>query len=346
MILGLAACAPQSDLPSRYAGPPAAQIDSCWWRTFGDTTLNRLIDVALTRHRNLVATAARVEEARAHLDIVRAYYLPQIGAPANDTDTIQPSLSRELTRCGVQHDTRRAVRAQLAASPRSGQGMRHALAAQVAIAYFELREYEQALEIARSTCRLRKQSAAMIDSLHRLGLSSGVDLAQARSLVHEAEADIPRCKQAAEAVRRSLGMLLGTTLPQPSAAGSGYRLERLARPVEVPECRPTVVGELHRPEPAEHRYEPSTGRPIPEVETLLDTLETDRRQIEHYEHLVAANRVINSLMLALYKSGMADYPDVIDTERDLYASQLQLAHRVARQYIHYVEFCKALGGGF
>lgn len=49
---------------------------------------------------------------------------------------------------------------------------------------------------------------------------------------------------------------------------------------------------------------------------------------------------------ALYRSGLSDYLDVIDAERNLYQSQTQLVGLVSQQYINYVVLCKALGGGW
>ena len=38
-----------------------------WWRLFGDTTLNRLVDRALDYNRNLYVAASRIEQARLNL---------------------------------------------------------------------------------------------------------------------------------------------------------------------------------------------------------------------------------------------------------------------------------------
>ena len=40
------------------------------------------------------------------------------------------------------------------------------------------------------------------------------------------------------------------------------------------------------------------------------------------------------------------YLDVIDAERSLYQSQMELVNIAAQQYINYVNLCKALGGGW
>ena len=46
------------------------------------------------------------------------------------------------------------------------------------------------------------------------------------------------------------------------------------------------------------------------------------------------------------RSGLSDYLDVIDAQRSLYQSQMELVNIVAQQYINYVNLCKALGGGW
>ncbi len=431
---------PQTDLPVRYvndttAYPAMTELDSCWWRMFGDTTLNRLIERALTNNRDLAAAAARIEEVRANLGIVRAQYLPQLGAGiaagGSYTDAtrivqsyaVEPSLSWEVSLFGALRNTRRSARAQIAASLWAYTGVRLSLAAEVATAYFELLEYEHALSIARRSCELRRESAVLIDSMHRYGMSDGVALAQARSLVYEAEADIPRYERAVEETRLSLGLLLGEARPQPAAPGTAIRLEAIAQPVEIPvgipsdllarrpdlmENRYTLLaaaaevgvarsarfpsigltakggvasaslkgltssnpwswnaagsitapifafGKLKRSEQAAmaryeqaaRQYEQAVLSAFSEVETVLDAIETYRRQTARYSKLVAVNERIDEMTQALYRSGLADYFDVLNTQRDLYNSQMQLANLVAQQYINYVDLCKALGGGF
>ena len=260
---------PQTELPVHYANAADATvtmtIDSCWWRTFGDTTLNRLVEQALENNRDLAAAAARIEEARATFGIAQVQYLPQVGAGittgGNYTDatrivqsyTVEPTLSWEISLFGALRNTRRSARAQIASSLWAYTGVRLSLAAQVATTYFELLEYEHALSIARRTYELRRESAALIDSMHHHGMSSGVDLAQARSLVYEAEADIPRYERAVEEARWSLAVLLGETTPQPAVHDSEVELERPARLAEIPVGLPSELLD-RRPDLQENRY--------------------------------------------------------------------------------------------
>ena len=50
-----------------------------WWRLFGDTTLNRLVERALAHNRNLQVALSRIEETRHNLAMMRASFLPDIG---------------------------------------------------------------------------------------------------------------------------------------------------------------------------------------------------------------------------------------------------------------------------
>ena len=90
--LACAACTPRFyppkvDVPDGYLygeGFPrdTAALASDWWRLFGDTVLDNLVQRALENNRDVAVAAARVQQARANLKTVRAQYLPQIGAEA------------------------------------------------------------------------------------------------------------------------------------------------------------------------------------------------------------------------------------------------------------------------
>lgn len=94
------------------------------------------------------------------------------------------------------------------------------------------------------------------------------------------------------------------------------------------------------------QYEQSFDNALSEVETALMSIETYRRETARYRSLIESNRRITAMTMALYRSGMSAYLDVIDAERTLYNSQMQYSVLVAQQYINYVNLCKALGGGW
>ena len=224
-----------------------------WWTLFGDTVLNNLVARALDNNRDVAVAASRVEEARLNLKSVRAQYLPQVGlgvtaegeyTPATkivQSYAVEPSLSWEVALFGQLRNAKRAAKAQIASSEWALRGVRLALAAEVATPYFTLLEYERDLAIARQSCALRRESAALIDSMFRYGMSDGVALEQARSLVYTAEADIPQYCRAVEQTWLSMGILLGETPSRARLSGAGLRLLTDYRPADIPVGLPSEL---------------------------------------------------------------------------------------------------------
>ena len=262
---------PETAVPDRYVysegfSQDTTGIGSRWWEMFGDPTLDTLVARALERNRDLAAAAARVEQARANLGVVRAQYLPQIGfgvqaggkyAEATgivQSYAVEPTLSWELSLFGALRNAKRAARAQIASSEWALRGVRLSLAAEVATTYFTLLEYERDLAIARRSCTLRRESAALIDSMFRYGMSDGVALEQARSLVYTAEADIPQYERAVKQTRLSLDILLGETPQAADSTGAGLRLLVDRHPADIPVGLPSELLE-RRPDIMEARYD-------------------------------------------------------------------------------------------
>lgn len=445
MALLLAACTPkfyppQVTPPGRYIYGEGFSHDTTgmgerWWELFCDTTLNRLIDHALRNNRDVAAAAARVEQARANLRTVRAQYLPQAGVEATaegeytpatkivQAYAVEPTLSWELSLFGALRNANRAAKAEIASTEWALAGVRLSLAAEVATTYFTLLEYQRDLSIARQTLQLRQQSAALIDSMFRYGMSDGVALEQAKSLVYTAEADIPQYCRAVEQTWLSMGILLGETPSRAQLSGAGLGLLTDYHPADIPvglpsellERRPDIreahynllqaaaqagqarsarfpsisltakggvasnsikgltsanpwawealgsvaeplfaFGKLRNAERAAmaaytqsvKTYEQTVLTAFADVEKALVAISTYRDQTGRSSELVLANDRIATMTRALYRSGLSDYLDVIDAERSLYQSQMQLVNLVAQQYINYVSLCKALGGGW
>lgn len=275
-VLTLAACTPkfyppQIATPESYVYGAGFSSDTTgvgerWWELFGDTTLDALVEQALANNRDVAVAAARVQQARANLKTVRAQYLPQIGAEATaegeytpetkivQSYAVEPTLSWELSLFGALRNAKRAAKAEIAASEWALAGVRLSLAAEVATTYFTLLEYERDLSIARQTLRLRRESAALIDSMFRYGMSDGVALEQARSLVYTAEADIPQYERAVKQTRLSLDILLGETPQAADSTGAGLRLLVDRHPADIPVGLPSELLK-RRPDIMEARYD-------------------------------------------------------------------------------------------
>ena len=195
-----------------------------WWRMFGDTTLNRLVERAIAQNKNIEIAASRIEEARHSLIVTRSQYLPSISGAISveekyDSATrniaqsykILPQASWELPLFGSLRYATKGAKAAINYQKWQYQGVRLALEAEVATAYFTLLQYRQDLAISRRSSQLRREMVTLIDSLYNYGYASGVNLDQARSLLYTAEADIPLYEKAIAQTLLSLATLMGDT---------------------------------------------------------------------------------------------------------------------------------------
>lgn len=200
------------------------QLDTEWWRMFGDTTLNNLVARALAQNKNIEIAASRIEQARHNLIVTRSTYWPSVtgtisvegkyeSASDNITQSykILPQASWEVPLFGSLHHATQGAKAAIEYEIWQYRGVRLALEAEVATTYFTLLQYRQDLKIARRSSELRREMVTLIDSLYNYGFASGVNLEQAHSLLYTAEADIPLYERAIAQTLLSLATLTGDT---------------------------------------------------------------------------------------------------------------------------------------
>lgn len=93
------------------------------------------------------------------------------------------------------------------------------------------------------------------------------------------------------------------------------------------------------------QYENSMLTCFAEVEQALVAIDGFEREFSSTARLVEANMLIANSVGALYDSGMEDYLNVLDAERELYSSQLSLESVATSCRLSYIALYKALGGG-
>ena len=197
-------------------------LGSDWWRMFGDTTLNRLVERAIVQNKNIEIAASRIEEARHNLIVTRSAYWPSISAVISaegkyeslydniaQSYKILPQASWELPLFGSLRHATKGAKAQIEYEVWQLRGVKLALEAEVATAYFTLLQYRQDLAIAKRSSELRREMVSLVDSLYRYGFASSVHLEQAQALLYTAEADIPLYEKAIAQTILSLATLTG-----------------------------------------------------------------------------------------------------------------------------------------
>ena len=247
--------APHMTVPAAYLYGEGFNRDSLpcdfrWWERFGDSTLNRIEERALEGNYDLAVAASRVEQARRNLAVARAAWLPAVGAELSAsggrTDgvteqhyAIVPALQWEVSLFGALRAANREAKAEILASEWAFRGAVLSLTAEVATVYFTLLEYERDLTIAERTYELRSESAALVDSMARYGMASGIARDQARSLMYEAAADRAQYRRLVEQTQLNLLLLLGEEPKAFDVRGWGGRLLRDVLPESVPAGLPS-----------------------------------------------------------------------------------------------------------
>ena len=278
ILLAAASCScigrfksPQADVPQNYVydslrTTDTTGLDTHWWTLFGDTTLNRLIDVALENNHDIASAALKVEQARLSLGVTRSQFLPQFsvdvnakGEYAEQTGIVQqygilPTATWEISLFGALRHSTEAAKAELLATEWARRGVMLSLAAQVAETYFTLLWYENCLDISTKNYFLRRNYQAITDSLFRYGMSSAVDLRQAESLTQTAAVDIPQYRRAIAVTSLTLGTLLGQNPSAEHAYARNAAELYGSLPPEIPVGLPSELL-LNRPDVMQQYYD-------------------------------------------------------------------------------------------
>ncbi|HEX8153144.1 MAG TPA: efflux transporter outer membrane subunit, partial [Thermoanaerobaculia bacterium] len=137
-----------------------------------------------------------------------------------------------------------AARAQYLASEEGRRAVRLALASEVASAYFDLRELDAELDIARRTVGAFRNTLELFENRLRGGTASGLETARAEALLANAAAQIPLLEREIVATENQLNVLLGR-LPGPIARGASLHEQPI--PASVPAGLPSALL-LRRPD--------------------------------------------------------------------------------------------------
>jgi len=214
------------------AGVASGPAPNAWWRAFGDSDLDELIDAAFADNPDLHAAQARLREARAQLSRQHADALPQVSADAAALRVRQPDLGAlapsgssgggplQLYVASLQASweidlfggTRRAVEAasaQADAVDADLADMQVALAAEVAQAYIDLRDEQERLALARDTAQVQQRMLSLTEQRRTRGTAADVDVERLTSQVETTRATLVTLDgQIAEALDR-LAVLTG-----------------------------------------------------------------------------------------------------------------------------------------
>ncbi len=202
----------------------SSAVSSTWWQAFGDNGLNQWVALTAKNNNDLLAAAARLQEARANLAIAGAAAMPQLSATGaasagrslgarglTQSQSLQPGLqaSWELDLWGRIEHLRQAadLRAQASAADRDAVAL--AVAATTTQAYLGLRSLQAQLALARSTVKSREDALRLANDQVRVGYISHLQQSQAQAELEGVRQTVEQLSLALERQRLALLQLAG-----------------------------------------------------------------------------------------------------------------------------------------
>ncbi|WP_339648746.1 efflux transporter outer membrane subunit [Halopseudomonas pelagia] len=257
-----------------YAGatPTAAGTIPLDWQTFfQNPELQQVIDLALDNNRDLRQAALNVEAYRALYRIQRSELLPSIGVDGSGNrqrlpDDVSPSgdaginsqygvtlgtSAWELDLFGRVRSLSGAALERYLATEEAQRSVQIALVSDVANAWLAWNTDHALLKLTQATLDSYRESLAMVEASHAGGISSALDVRQARSLVEQARVQLALYTRRVAEDSNALQLLAGTAIPAQlllSAKPDGPLLATLPAglPADVLQQRPDIRAAEHQ----------------------------------------------------------------------------------------------------
>jgi multidrug efflux system outer membrane protein len=243
------------DVTRGQVGPAEAAsfADQAWWAIFNDDALKGLIAESLKNGYDVRLAAARVEEARANAGIARSEYFPALTPSAQygrgqaslfstglggvgNLGQVNLGLSWELDLWGRVRRSNEAALAQVLASEEARRGVFLSLVSEVAMTYFQLRQLDLELEIARRSTGAFQGTFDLFNRRLKGGAASSLETASAEASLAATAATIPDLERQITAEENQLAFLLGRN-PGPIPRGAVLNDQFL--PPDVPAGLPS-----------------------------------------------------------------------------------------------------------
>jgi NodT family efflux transporter outer membrane factor (OMF) lipoprotein len=194
---------------------------TAWWHNFNDALLSSLIDQALKANTSIRSAQAALQQARALRDVKVANSRPSLslsGSAARSqtenfdaTNNFRAGLdaSWELDVFGAVRSSVNASEADALASQASLRDVQVSIAAEVALAYIQLRGQQSQLAIAQSNLASQTETLQITDWRAQAGLITSLEVEQARAATAQTAAQIPSLTASIAKTRHSLAVLTG-----------------------------------------------------------------------------------------------------------------------------------------
>jgi len=206
--------------------------ETAWWTVFNDPTLTQLEEQALAQNFSAQAALARVDQARARLQVADSYRSPEVtlspsayrtqlsglrpvpfDVPARAiTQTqyfIPVNVSYEVDVWGRIRRNTQAARADAAAAEADVQAVRLSLTADAATYYFNLRGLDAELAVLDSARQARVRNVQLTQARFRAGVDNEIGWRRAETELANIEASLLELSRQRAGVAAALATVVG-----------------------------------------------------------------------------------------------------------------------------------------
>ncbi|HEX8328911.1 MAG TPA: efflux transporter outer membrane subunit [Hymenobacter sp.] len=218
--------------PVEALQPAPAAPATNWWTIFNDPVLSQLEEQALAQNFSAQAALARVDQARARLQVADSYRSPEVtvtpsayrtqlsalrpvpfDVPANpvvQTQYFVPlNVSYEVDVWGRIRRNIQAARADAAAAEADVQAIRLSLTADAATYYFNLRGLDAELAVLDSARLARVQNVQLTQARFQAGVDNEIGFRRAQTELANTEASLVELTRQRTGVAAALATVVG-----------------------------------------------------------------------------------------------------------------------------------------
>ncbi len=200
--------------------------DMEWWKVYGDTLLQNLINRTLENNKDMLMASEKVAQMRQAKRIAASGMWPSVTAKGggdhewenyggNDPSsapepTLRADLAWEIDLWGNLRWAYKKGAAEYLASVEAQRAMRMTLIAEVATAYYELVALDNQLLIVNQTLQTRKEGVAQAKLRFEGGITSETSYQQAQVELATAAAEIPELQRKIAVKESQISLLAGS----------------------------------------------------------------------------------------------------------------------------------------
>ncbi len=223
--------------PWRESTPKDGVAKGEWWGVFGDAELNALEKQSLEADQTIKVAAARLEQARASAAVQIATEFPTLStsssaqrqrlsgnrpassnfpvrSPVSQTNISLPfTVAYEVDLFGRRRRSIEAAQASYQASAADLENVRLVITAELAGDYFTLRQLDTELGILNRTVENLQKGLQLVDSRHKGGVASGLDVAEEETLLNTTRTQAILLQQQRKQFEDAIAVLIGKPAP-------------------------------------------------------------------------------------------------------------------------------------